>query len=77
MLCNKNIAAEKAAQKGSRLLFYGLIRLRLRNSELRSSDSLVADGSFRLIKLRKRSLCFAAVLFRRYCFAIYITLFFF
>ena len=62
--------AEKTAQKRSRLLFYGLTRLRLRNSGLRPSDSLVAAGSFCLIKLRKRSLSFAAVLFR-FCLFIY------
>ena len=60
--------AGKTAQKRSRLLFYGLIRLRLRNSGLRPSDSLDAAGSFRLIKFRKRSLCFAAALSRR-CFS--------
>ena len=52
----KKVAAEKTAQKRSRLLFYGLICLRLRNSGLRPSDSLDAAGLFRLIKLRKRSL---------------------
>ena len=60
--------AGKTAQKRSRLLFYGLIRLRLRNSGLRPSDSLDAAGSFRLIKSRKRSQCFAAVLSRHYLF---------
>ena len=48
--------AVKTSQNHSRLLFYGLIRLRLRNSGLRPSDSLDVVGSFRLIKSRKRSL---------------------
>ena len=60
--------AVKTSQNHSRLLFYGLIRLRLRNSGLRPSDSLDAVGSFRLIKSRKRSQCFAAVLSRRNLF---------
>ena len=67
--------AGKTAQKRSRLLFYGLIRLRLRNSGLRPSDSLDAAGSFRLIKFRKRSLCFAAVLSPR-CFSFFIEIIF-
>ena len=50
---------EKAAQKRERLLFHGLIRLWLRNSgfALRQSRH---RGEFHLMKLRKRSLCFAA-----------------
>ena len=46
-------------QNRARLLFHGLIRLWLRNSWLRPSDSLATAGSFRLMKLRKRSRCFA------------------
>ena len=33
-------------QKRSRLLFYGFIRLRLRNSGLRPSDNLAAAANF-------------------------------
>jgi hypothetical protein len=55
----KESAAGKTLQNRARLLFHGLIRLWLRNSGLRPSDSLATVGSFRLMKLRKRSRCFA------------------
>lgn len=42
----QNPTTEKNTQKHSRLLFYGLIRLRLRNSGLYPSDSLAAAADF-------------------------------
>ncbi len=58
MLIDKETAAEKAAQKREHLLFHGLIRLWLRNSGFALKQSR-HRGEFRLVKLRKRSLCFA------------------
>ena len=48
----------KTGQNRSRLLFYRLIRLWLRNSGLRPSNSLATAGEFRLIESRNRSRCF-------------------
>jgi hypothetical protein len=46
----KTIAAGKASQNRSRLLFHGFIRLWLRNSGLRPSNSLATAGSFHLME---------------------------
>ena len=56
-----NARQGKKSQTRNQLLFHGLIRLWLRNSGLRPSDSLATDGSFRLMEWRNRFLQFAHV----------------
>jgi hypothetical protein len=56
-----NVTADKASQKRQRLLFYGFIRLWLRNSGFALGQPR-HDGEFYLIKLRNRFLYFAYAL---------------